>query len=216
MEPNKGKKSGKMYLPDNQGEYVPKEGMPSFSVQGLSDALSALDTEVTVAQPPSEEYALLLEVTMADCLGHPRPPAFSWNVGMVMHVLKGDPALRDLEHIQVDDPGTADLFFFDKQDHRGLTLDAAQTLRTHVGEAFTEWISCSVHFAVIPLPLAEGWHQAVAASEQHHQRSRVEYQGHPMTNHISNESDSTLQLVGSTLPYLAWMSQAEEMGSLSL
>ena len=83
-----------------------------------------------------------------------------------MHILKGDPALRDLEHVQVDGPCTAYLFFFDKQGCKGLALDAAWTLRTHVGEAFAEWISCSVHFAVIPLPLAEGWCQAVAASEQ--------------------------------------------------
>ena len=102
---------------------------------------------------------------MADCPGHPHPPAFSWNAGMVMHILEEDPTLRDLEHIQVDGPGMAYLFFFDKQDCRGLAFDASQTLRTHVGEAFAEWISCSVHYAVIPLPLAEGWYQAVAASE---------------------------------------------------
>ena len=150
MEPNKGEESGKMYLPDDQGEYMPKAGAPSFSVQGLSDALTALDTEVTAVQPPSEEFALLLEVMMADCPGRLCPPMFSWNVGMVMHILKGDPTLRDLDHIQVDGPSMAYLFFFDKQGHRGLTLDATQTLRTHVEEVFAEWISCSVHFAVIP------------------------------------------------------------------
>ena len=129
-----------------------------------------------------------------------------------MHVLKGNPTLRDLEHIQVDGPGTAYLFFFDKQGHRGLTLDATQTLRTHVGEAFAEWISRSVHFAVILLLLAEGWCQAGAASEQHHKRSRVEYQGHPMMNLIASESDSTPQLVGGAPPSLAQMSQVEETG----
>ena len=124
--------------------------------KGCLDTLTALDTEVTMVQPPSEEYALLLEVTMADHPGHPHPPVFFWNAGMVMHVLKGNPALRDLEHIQVDGPGTAYLLFFNKQGHKGLTLKAAQTLRTHVGEAFTEWISHSAHFVVILLPLAEG------------------------------------------------------------
>ena len=89
MEPNKGEESGEMY----QGEYVPKAGVLSFSIQGLSDALTALDTEVTMVQPPSEGYTLLLEVTMADHPGHPHPPAFSWNVGVVMHVLIGDPTL---------------------------------------------------------------------------------------------------------------------------
>ena len=61
MEPNKGEESGEMYSPDEQGEYMPKAGAPSFSLQGLSDALQALDTKVTVVQPPSEEFALLLK-----------------------------------------------------------------------------------------------------------------------------------------------------------
>ena len=165
MEPNKAEESGEMYSPDDQGEYVPEVGAPTFSVQGLSDVLTALDTEVTIVQPPSEEFTLLLEVMMADHPGCPSPSTFSWNVGMVMHSLKGDPVLRDLEHIQVDGPGMAYLFFFEKQGHRGLAFNAAQTLRTHVGEAFAEWISCSAHFAVIPLPLVEGWHRAVAALE---------------------------------------------------
>ena len=156
MEPNKDEESGEMYSPEDQGEYMLKVGVWSFSVQGLSKV-----------QPPSEEFTLLLEVMMADHPGCPCPPVLSWNVGMVMHILKGDLTLRDLEHIQVDGPGTAYLFFFDKQGHRGLTLDAAQTLRTHVGEAFAEWISCSAHFAGIPLLLVEGWCQAVAASEQY-------------------------------------------------
>ena len=54
-----------MYSPDDQGEYVPKSGMQNFSVQGLSDALTSLESEATVVQPLVEEYALLLEVTMA-------------------------------------------------------------------------------------------------------------------------------------------------------
>ena len=48
--------------------------------------------------------------------------------GMVLHILKGDPMLRDLEHIQVDGPGTAYLFFYDKTGHRGLMQDAVETL----------------------------------------------------------------------------------------
>ena len=148
--------SGELYLPDNQGEYAPESGMHNFSVQGLSDALMALESQVTVVQPPTEEYALMLEVTMADCPRHPCPSAFSWNAGIVMHVLKADPTLRDLEHVQVDGPGAAYLFF-NKQGHRGLKHDAAQALRTHVAEAFSEWISHSAHFTVIPLPLAESW-----------------------------------------------------------
>ena len=50
MEPNKSEESGEMYSLDEQGEYVPKVGAASFSVQGLSDALTALET-VTEVQP---------------------------------------------------------------------------------------------------------------------------------------------------------------------
>ena len=84
---------------------------------------------------------MLLEVTMADGPRHPCPPTFSWNVGMVMHVLKGDPTLRDLEYVQVDSPSMAYLFFFDKQGHQGLKFDAAQALQMHVVEVFFKWIS---------------------------------------------------------------------------
>ena len=60
---------------------------------------------------------------MADQNGHPRPPAFSWNASMVLHILKGDSELWDLEHVQVDGPGTTYLFFYDEQGHRGLKQD---------------------------------------------------------------------------------------------
>ena len=102
---------------------------------------------------------------MADCLGHPHPPAFLWNVGMVMDILKSDPTLRDLEHVQVDGPGMAYLFFLDKQGRCSLTHEATQAMQAHIGEAFMDWISPSTHFAVNTLPLVEGWHHAVAASE---------------------------------------------------
>ena len=91
MELTTGDEPGEMYSPDDQGEYVPKLGAQNFSVQGLSDALTSLESKVTVVQPPAEEYALLLEVTMADCPRHLCPPTFSWKVGMVLHVLKSDP-----------------------------------------------------------------------------------------------------------------------------
>ena len=85
-----------------------------------------------------EEYTLMLEVTMADRPGQPHPPAFSWNAGMVMHVLKSNLVLRELEHVQVDGLGTAYLFFYDKQGHQGLEQDAADAVRIHVEEAFLE------------------------------------------------------------------------------
>ena len=104
-----------MYSPDNQGEYTSLDGTPQFSMQGLSDAL--VDVGEGMDETPAEEYAMMLEVMMAACPGQPCPPMFFWNAGMVMHVLKSDPVLRELEHIQVDGPGTAYLCFYDKQGH---------------------------------------------------------------------------------------------------
>ena len=144
-----------------------------------------------------EEYALLLEVTMADCPGRPHPPAFSWNAGMVMHILKSDPVLWELEHVQVDGPGTAYLFFYDKQGHWGLEQGATDATRTHVEEAFSEWISHSAHFNVSLLPLMEAWWQSVTASDHQRLRSRAKNPTHNAPVGAAWESDSLSQLVGS-------------------
>ena len=158
MESGKGEESGEMYSPDEQGEYTPEAAAPKvvlcFSIQGLMDTLNTEVPEVQLL--PSVEFALQLKVMMANRLGHPSPPAFSWNVGMVMHVLKSDPTLRDLKHFQVDGPGMAYLFFFYKQGSHGLTHEAAQAMRVHGRETFSEWISHSAHFAANPLLLVEG------------------------------------------------------------
>ena len=55
---------------------------------------------------------------------------------MVMHVLKNDPVLWELEHVQVDGPGMAYLFFYDKQGCQGLEQDAMDAVRIHMEEAF--------------------------------------------------------------------------------
>ena len=86
MEPNKSEESGEMYSPDDQGECMPEAGMPSFFILGSSDASMAVET-VTEVQPPSKEFALQLDIMMANSPGHPHPPVFSWNLGMVLHVL---------------------------------------------------------------------------------------------------------------------------------
>ena len=87
-------------------------------MQGLSDALAEVGGEIEDTQ--MEEYTMMLEVMMADHPCWPRPPMFSWNVRMVMHILKSDPVSRELKHMQVDGPGTAYLLFYDKQGHHGL------------------------------------------------------------------------------------------------
>ena len=68
---------GEMYSPDNQGEYTLLDGTPQFSVQGLSDALA--DVGEGIDETPAEEYAMMLEVMMADHPDWLHPPAFSWN-----------------------------------------------------------------------------------------------------------------------------------------
>ena len=153
MDSDRCEDSGEMYSPDEQGEYTPLDGTPRFSMQGLSDTLA--DVGKGINEPPVEEYTMMLEMTMADRPGWPCPPAFSWNTGMVMHVLKSDPVLRELEHMQVDGLGTAYPFFYDKQGHRGLGQDTAYVIQAHAEEAFSEWISHSAHFTISLLPLVE-------------------------------------------------------------
>ena len=155
MDPDRCEDSGEMYSPDDQGEYMSLDKAPRFSMQGLSDVL--VDVGEGTGETLVEEYAMMLEVTMADCPGWPRPPTFSWNAGMVMHVLKSDPVLRELERVQVDGPGTAYLFFYDKQGHRDSGQDAMHAVQTHMEEAFSEWISCSAYFTISLFPLVEVW-----------------------------------------------------------
>ena len=159
-----------------------------------------MESEDTVAEPPEEELILQLEVTMADCPGHPCLPAFSWNAGMVMHVLKNDPALRDLEYVQVDNPGTTYLFFLDNQCHCQLPAEAVEMLGAYLPGAFFEWISRSAHFAAVTIPLAEGRHLASVAANRHHQRLRMDPQGPVLGAPFSSKSDVGPVLVGSTPP----------------
>ena len=83
MDSERHEDFGERYSPDEQGEYTPLDGALRFSIQSLSNAL--VDVREGINEPPAEEYAMMLEVTMADHPGWPHPPMFSWNVGMVMH-----------------------------------------------------------------------------------------------------------------------------------
>ena len=77
MELERNEESGEMYSTNEQGEYAPEEGVPCFSVQGLTNTLTEIGQEVSEVEPPVREYAMLLEVMMVDCPGHLCPPAFS-------------------------------------------------------------------------------------------------------------------------------------------
>ena len=117
---------------------------------------------------------------------------------MVMHVLKNDPTLRDLEYGQVDNPGTAYLFFLDKQCCRGLPAEVAETLGAYLPGAFSEWISCSAHFVAVAIPLTEERCLASAATNRHCQRLRTDPQGPTLGAPFSSESDVDPVLLGST------------------
>ena len=71
----------------------------------------------------------------------------------MQHALKNDPAMRDLKHVQVDGPGLAYLFFHDRHRYRSLSKDEALDMRSHIADAFVEWIGRSTHFNVVPLML---------------------------------------------------------------
>ena len=200
MDPHLGEESDEMYSPNEQGEYTLEIGAQALTVQGLTDVLLGLESEDTVVEPPEEELIFQLEVTMANHPGCPHPPAFSWNASMVMHVLKNDPALRDLEYVQVDNPGTAYLFFLDKQCRCGLPAEAAEMLGAYLPGAFSELISCSAHFAAVAIPLAEERHLASVGVNRCHQRLRTYPQGPALGTPFSSESDVGPVLVGSTLP----------------
>ena len=200
MDSHHGEESGEMYSPNEQGEYTPEDGTQVLTVQGLTDVLSGLESEDMVVEPPEEELILQLEVMMADRLGRPHLPAFLWNAGMVMHILKNDPALRDLEYVQVDNPGTAYLFFLDKQCHCGLPAEVAEMLGAYLPGAFSEWISRSAHFAVIAIPLAEGRHLASVGTNRCHQRLRMDPEGSSLGAPFSSKSNVGPVLVGSAPP----------------
>ena len=72
MDSDRCKDSGEMYSPDKQGEYKPLDGAPRFSMQGLSNALA--DVREGITELPAEEYAMMLEVMMADRPAQPHPP----------------------------------------------------------------------------------------------------------------------------------------------
>ena len=88
-----------MYSPDDQGEYTSLDETPRFSLEGLSDTL--VDIGEGTGKTSVEEYALMLEVTMADHPDQPRPPAFQENAGMVMHILKSNLVPHELEHVRM-------------------------------------------------------------------------------------------------------------------
>ena len=130
---------------------------------------------------------------------------------MVMHILKNDLVLRELEHMQVDSPRTAYLFFYDRQGCHGLGQDTAYMIRAHMEEAYSQWILHSAHFAISLLPLVEAWWWAVATSVHRWLRGQAENPTPRIPVVTTGESDSSVQLVGSTPQQTGRSTTVEEM-----
>ena len=73
-------------------------------------------------------------------------------------------------------------------------------LGAYLPGAFSEWISCSAHFAAVTIPLAEGRCLASVAANRRCQRLRMDPQGPVLGAPFSSESDVGPVLVGSTPP----------------
>ena len=201
MEHEGEEESGEMFSPNESGEYMLHDDAVSFTVQGLRDALTAAETTLTEPPHPTNEFIIQLEVMMADQPGRLHPPAFSWNAGMVLHVMKSGLALRELEHVQVNSPGLAYLFFYERHGHRGLTKEAAFAICSHLADTFAEWIGRSMHFEAVPLVLEEGHCCVTAAQERCRQRITPQEQpGLPIHAAGSASSGSSQQLVGRVPP----------------
>ena len=119
---------------------------------------------------------------------------------MVQHVLKSDPALKDLEHTQVDGSGLVYLFFHDMHGHRGLSKEAALAMHLHLADAFAEWIGSSAHFDVVPLLLEEGCQHMTAAQERHRQHIWPQEQPILPIHVTGSTSSGSSQLVGRVPP----------------
>ena len=160
-----------------------------------------METMVTEPLLRQEEFALQLGVSMADRPGQQCPPSYLWNVGMVVHVLKTDPELRELEYVQVEAPGTAYLFFYDRHGCCSLMQNAAEMVCMHIAKSFVEWIGWSAHFNADPISLEEGQHLATVAQERYRQHSRMQdIPNQPAHLVRETSSGSSLQLVGRAPP----------------
>ena len=119
---------------------------------------------------------------------------------MVLHVLKNDPALKELEHVQVYGPGIAYLFFYDRHGCHSLTKEAALAIHSHQADAFAEWIGRSTHFIGVPLLLDEGHHCMTAAQDMHRQCICTQEQPNLQAHAAGTASSESLQLVGRAPP----------------
>ena len=118
----------------------------------------------------------------------------------MQHVLKSDLALRELEHVQVNSPGLAYLFFYDSHGCHGLTKEVALAIHSHIADAFAEWIGRSMHFDLVPLLLEEGHQHVMAAQERCRQCIWTQEQPGLPIHMTGSGSSGSSQLVGRVPP----------------
>ena len=129
---------------------------------------------------------------------------------MVQHILKSDPALRELEHIQVDSPGLAYLFFYDRHGHHSLTKEAALAICSNLADTFAEWIGRSAHFKAVPLLLEEGCQCMTAAQERCRQHIWTQEQPSLPIHVTGSASSGCSQLVDRVPPIPEGQDGADE------
>ena len=101
------------------------------------------------------------------------------------------------------------LFFYDRQGYRSLPKDEALAMRSHIADAFAEWIGRSAHFEAVPLLLEVGRQRVTAMQERCRQRVRPLKE--PVLPVQANESTSSgsSQLVGG----ISMLPEAQEGGT---
>ena len=120
---------------------------------------------------------------------------------MVLNVLKNDPALRELEHIQVDGPGMAYLFFYERHGYCSLMKEAALAICSHLADTFAEWIGRSTLFKATLLLQEEGHHHLTATQGRCRQQIQTPEQPNLQVHAAGTASSgSSLQLVGGAPP----------------
>ena len=155
----KGKKNqGKMYSPNESGEYTPCGDVPTFTVQGLRDTL--IEAEVhcdrTTTLCRRIHYSIGSDYGRLTSEAVPTSLLVERRYG-VTHALKSDPSMRDLEHVQVDGPGLAYLFLYYFHGYRAVfPKRKTLSLCSHIVEVFTKWIGRSACFDAVPLLLEVG------------------------------------------------------------
>ena len=133
------------------------------------------------------------------------------------HALKNNPAIGDLKHVEVDGPGQAYLFFYDRHGYRGLSKEEALAMHSHIADAFAEWIGRSAHFDAVPLLLEAGRQHMGATQERCRQRVRpLKEPVLPVPVNDSTSSGSS-QLVGGipTVPETQEGAMEQEMPRLN-